>query len=90
MNRTQIIDTVADRTGVERGQVRIFLEALVETISESLARGERVSIMGFGSFVISGHGERRGVNPRTLEPMTIVARRSIRFHPSPQLSDKLK
>ncbi len=90
MNKTQLIDVVAKHAGISRSQARMTFDTIVETISDTLAQGERVAITGFGTFITTDKETRRGINPRTLMPMTIDARRSIKFKPAPILSDRVK
>lgn len=90
MNKTQLIDVVARRAGISRTQARDTVDTLVDTICDTLARGERVAITGFGTFIITDKETRRGVNPRTLMPMTIDARRCVKFRPAPVLADKVR
>ncbi len=64
-------------------------EAVFDCISKALAGGERVQIPGFGSFQISFRQERQGRNPKTKEPITIPASKSVRFKPGKALKDSV-
>lgn len=74
MNKSDLIDLVAERTGFTKKDSGRVIEAVFESISESLARGEKVSLVGFGTFSVSQREERTGRNPRTGGEITIPSR----------------
>ncbi|MCS7050935.1 MAG: HU family DNA-binding protein [Thermomicrobium sp.] len=85
MRKSDLIRAVAERTGLRQSQVAPVVNAVFQTIQDSLAKGEEVSIAGFGTFRVSERARRRGRNPRTSEPIEIPARRSPSFRPGTQL-----
>ena len=64
MNRAQLIDVVAGKARLKRAQVKELFNALEKTVAENLAKGERVTITGFGTFSLSHRSARTGVSPR--------------------------
>ena len=73
MNRAELVDKVAEKAGVTKKQADVIVGAAVEAIMESVARGEKVVLVGFGSFESRERKEREGRNPKTGETMTIPA-----------------
>jgi DNA-binding protein HU-beta len=62
-----------------------MIEAMIDSISSAIKKGERVTLVGFGTFAISQHKARNGRNPQTGESITLPARRATRFSPSLKL-----
>ena len=86
MNKAELIETVALRADISKVNAKKAVDSFIKTIEQSLASGNPVSLTGFGTFAIIEKSERRGVNPRTKQPMTIPARRAVRFRPGDLLS----
>ena len=79
MNHRELVSTVSQRTGLSRRDAGSAVDAMLQTISESLGRGEDISFSGFGRFKVSQRSERQGINPRTGERITIPAAKVPRF-----------
>ena len=62
----------------------------VAAVTEALAKGDKVSVIGFGTFAVVEKGERQGINPRTKETITIAARKSVKFKQGAELADAVK
>ena len=73
MNKGDLIDKVAEKTGVTKREAEATLNALTESIMEAVAGGEKVTLVGFGTFEARQRQEREGRNPKTGETMTIPA-----------------
>ncbi len=71
MTKADLIAAVAERTGSSKKDSETMVAAVVDTITETLAAGEKVSIVGFGAFEVKTRSARKGVNPRTKEEITI-------------------
>ena len=71
-------------------QAKAALEATVNTISEELAKGEKVALIGFGTFAVAEKTARKGINPRTKEVIEIPARKSVKFKAGAELNDVVK
>jgi DNA-binding protein HU-beta len=71
MNKAELVDAVAKKTGETKRLTEGFLDAMVDTITKSVATGEKVSIVGFGSFEKKTRGARTGRNPRTGQTIKI-------------------
>ncbi len=90
MTKAEIVEAVYDAIGeFSKKEAAEAVEAVFELVKESLARGEKVKISGFGNFVVHFKKERMGRNPRTGEPIPISARHVITFKPSPLLKARL-
>ena len=89
LNKTRIIDSIYNRSDLNRKQATRTVEALLETIKESLENGEDVLISGFGKFGVKEKKQRKGKNPETGKNIFIEQRRVVTFKCSPVLRDKL-
>jgi len=89
LNKSELIEEIASRTGLTKRSVAVVLDTFTEAVIDSLARGEKVTLTGFGSFVIKKRKTRQGVNPRTGEKIAIKAKEIPEFRPGKELK-KLK
>ena len=87
MNKAELITAAAEKAGITRKDAEKAISAALEVITEELVAGERVSIVGFGSFDVKTRGERVGRNPRTREEITIPASRTPVFKAGKALKD---
>lgn len=89
MTKTDLIAQVAANTDMSKKDAERAVNAAFEALTGALANGEKIAISGFGSFEVRERAERQGINPRTREPITIAASRSIVFKPGKSLKDTL-
>lgn len=87
MNKAELITAAADRADISRKDAEKVVNAALEIITEELVAGERVSLVGFGSFDVKTRRERVGRNPRTREEITIAATRVPQFKAGKALKD---
>ena len=73
MNKTELVAALAEKTQLPKKNAELALNAVVEVITESLSKGDKVQIVGFGSFEVKVRAERLGRNPKTKESITIAA-----------------
>ncbi|QCR30529.1 HU family DNA-binding protein [Priestia megaterium] len=90
MNKTQLVDAVATKSELTKQDSKKAVEALFETISNTLAQEEKIQLVGFGSFEIRERAERTGHNPQTGEEMTIPASKAPAFKPGKELKEAVK
>ncbi len=90
MNKAQLIDAIAEKAELSKADAKKALDAFVETVTDSLKSGDRLGLVGFGSFSVSERGERTGINPRTKESITIPAKKVVKFKAGAELSDAVK
>lgn len=88
MNKTELVDLIAGKTGFTKVDSKKMLEAFMESVSETLAKGEDISLVGFGSFRVQERNERNGRNPHTGKPMKIAAKKVVRFRAGAELTTK--
>jgi len=89
MTKAELIETVARTVRQPRKDVQMTIELTFEHISRAIRRDKRFWIPGFGTFSVRRHKARAGFNPRTKNPMTIPAARTVGFRPAPQLKKGL-
>ena len=85
MNKTEFIDAVSAKAGLSKADGKKAVDAMVETILSEMEKGEKISILGFGSFTVVEKSARKGGNPRTKEVIEIPARKVIKFKPGAEL-----
>ncbi len=89
MNIGELAKGVAGTTGTSEAHAKAAIAAVFEQIAGAGAKGEEVSIAGFGKFAVKDRPERQGRNPSTGEAMTIAASNKVSFKPAKGLKDKL-
>lgn len=87
MNKQELIATVADTAGLSRGDAVKAVEAVFDTISSTLKKGDEVRLVGFGTFSVTRRKASTGRNPRTGEPMAIKASSQPKFRSGKGLKD---
>jgi len=89
VNRNDLVDAVAERTGLAKSDAARAVEALLGAVTDALRKGETVTLSGFGSFVAKTRAARTGRNPRTGESIAIPASRAPAFKAGKGLKDAL-
>ena len=89
MNKNELIESVAERTGLAKSDAARAVEAVLGTVTEALQRGDTVALSGFGSFLSKVRAARTGRNPRTGESIAIPASRVPAFKAGKGLKDAL-
>ena len=79
MNKQELIQAIADKSGLTQKDVKTALDATLAVIGETLTKGDEINLVGFGSFAVKTHKERTGRNPKTGEKLTIPAKKVPRF-----------
>ncbi|MDP2225387.1 HU family DNA-binding protein [Nitrosomonas sp.] len=87
MNKTDLIDAVATRSNTTKAQTATMLNGLLDVIQKSLADGDNVQLVGFGTFSVTERASREGRNPATGKTMTIPAKKVVKFKPGKTLSE---
>ena len=87
MNKQELIGSVADATGLSKGEASKAVEGVFDAISGALKRGDEVRLVGFGTFSVSKRKASTGRNPRTGEPMKIKASTQPKFKAGKGLKD---
>lgn len=90
MNKTEFINAVAEKSVLSKVDAKKAVEAFVETVSSELKEGGKVALLGFGSFSVAEKSARKGVNPKTKQPIEIPARKSVKFKAGAELTEIIK
>ncbi|MCK9225198.1 MAG: HU family DNA-binding protein [Candidatus Muirbacterium halophilum] len=90
MNKMELIDAIAKNASISKKDAKSALEAMVEEITGTLKKADKVSLIGFGTFEIAERKARKGVNPRTGEEIKIKATRVPKFRPGKALKEAVK
>ena len=86
MNKAQLIDAIASDANLTKAHAKRALDAFVKTTTGALKKGDRVALVGFGSFSVSKRNARTGRNPQTGKPITIAAKKVVKFKARADLS----
>lgn len=90
MNKTELVNAIAAKSGLSKVDAKKALDATLEAMGDALAAGEKIALVGFGTFSVVEKGERTGINPRTKENITIAARKAVKFKHGAELHEKIK
>jgi DNA-binding protein HU-beta len=89
MNKAQLIDAMAAKAGLTKADAKKALDAFIDVTSEALKGGDRVALVGFGSFSVASRSARTGRNPQTGKEINIPAKAVVKFKPGSELSDNV-
>ncbi len=87
MNKSELINAIAEKSGLSKVDSKKALDATLETIATEVKAGGKVVLVGFGTFSVSERSARKGINPRTKEPIEIPAKKTAKFKASTELSN---
>jgi DNA-binding protein HU-beta len=90
MTKTDLIAAVAEKTGLKKKDAEAAVSAVLSTVAENLAKGEKVSLVGFGTFEVKERAERDGRNPSTGESIKIAASKRPVFTAGKALKDQIQ
>ncbi len=90
MNKTELINSIALKSGLSKKNSEAALNAFISSVEESLQAGEKVVLVGFGTFEVRDRAERKGRNPQTGEEITIPASKAPVFRAGKGLKEKVK
>ncbi|MDA3817013.1 MAG: HU family DNA-binding protein [Prolixibacteraceae bacterium] len=89
MNKAQLIDAMAAKSGLTKADAKKSLDAFIEATGEALKSGDRVALVGFGSFSVSKRSARTGRNPQTGKEIQIPEKSVVKFKPGSELSESV-
>lgn len=90
MNKAQLIDAMAEQANLSKADAKRALDAFIDTTSDALKKGDRVALVGFGSFSVSKRSARTGRNPQTGKEITIAAKNVVKFKAGSELSGSVQ
>ena len=89
MNKAELVAAMAEQAGLSKKDAEAALKAFTDVVADELKKGEKVQLVGFGTFEVAEREAREGRNPRTGETMTIAASKSPKFKAGKALKDSL-
>ena len=90
MNKAELVEQVATQTGLTKKTSREAVDAMTSVITDSLVRGEKVTLVGFGTFQVRERKARKGVNPQTRETIQIPAKKVPKFKAGKSLREVVR
>ena len=90
MNKAELVMKMSEISGLPRVKVEKALNAFLDAVTEALKEGEKVTLVGFGTFMVVERAERVGRNPRTGEQIKIPARKVVKFKPGTKLIESIE
>ncbi len=89
MNKAELISKISDDVNLTRGQANAALDSFVDAVTQSLKEGEKVTLVGFGTFSVSKRQARNGRNPQTGQVIKIKAKKVAKFKAGKELSARI-
>ena len=89
MNKTELVVAMAEKAGLSKKDAEAALKAFTETVADELKKGEKIALVGFGTFEVSERAAREGRNPQTGAPMKIAASKAPKFKAGKALKDAI-
>lgn len=90
MNKTDLVNKIAENAGLTKADAKKALDATLEAVANALVEGDKVALLGFGTFSVNERPARTGVNPATKQKMEIAAKKVVKFKAGAELADKVK
>ena len=89
MNKTQLVDAIVEKSGLKKKEAEAAVNAMTDAIAAALKAGDKVQLVGFGTFEVKERATREGRNPRTGETITIAASKHPTFTAGKALKDSV-
>ena len=89
MNKTELIDKIAAGAGISKADAKKALDATTNALKEALVAGDKIQLVGFGTFSVSERPAREGINPATKEKIQIAAKKVAKFKACAELADAI-
>ncbi|NLO51274.1 MAG: HU family DNA-binding protein [Bacteroidales bacterium] len=89
MNKAELIDAMANDANITKAEAKRALDAFIKNTGEALAKGDRVALVGFGSFSVATRAARIGRNPQTAKELKIAAKKVVKFKPGTDLTESV-
>lgn len=89
MNKAQLIDAIAEKANLTKADAKKALDAFVDATSDALKNGDRVALIGFGSFSVASRSARTGRNPQSGATIDIPEKKVVKFKPGAELADTI-
>ncbi|MBP5479517.1 MAG: HU family DNA-binding protein [Bacteroidaceae bacterium] len=79
MNKSELVSAIAEKSGLSKSDSKKALDGVLEAITDALKAGDKIALVGFGTFSVSERPERKGINPTTKQAITIPAKKGAKF-----------
>ena len=89
MNKTELIDKIAAGAGISKADAKKAIDATTNALKEALVAGDKIQLVGFGTFSVSERPAREGINPATKEKIQIAAKKVAKFKAGAELADAI-
>ena len=89
MNKTELIEKIAAGSGLSKADAKKALDATVAAVKDALVAGDKIALVGFGTFSVGERPAREGINPRTKETIKMAAKKIAKFKAGAELTDAL-
>jgi len=89
MNKTELVQAIAEKANLTKVQAKAALEAALEAVSGSLKKGDKVALIGFGTFQVVKKDAREGINPATKAKIKIPAKKVVKFKAGAELAENV-
>ena len=89
MNKTEVIEQIAAGAGISKADAKKALDATTNALKEALVAGDKIQLVGFGTFSVSERPAREGINPATKEKIQIAAKKVAKFKAGAELADAI-
>lgn len=89
MNKAELVEAIASKSGLSKADSKKALDGFLDSTADALKKGDRVSLVGFGSFSVSKRAARTGRNPQTGKEIKIAAKNVVKFKAGAELSGKV-
>lgn len=90
MNKAQLVDAIASEAKITKADAKKALDAFINATTKALKKGDRVALVGFGTFGVTKRSARKGRNPQTGKEINIPAKKVVRFRPGSDLAGTIK
>jgi len=90
MNKQELIDAIAAESGLSKKDSKTALEAVVKTVGDTLKKGDKVTLIGFGTFSVNARAARTGRNPQTGKTLQIKAKKVVKFSTGSELDEAIQ
>lgn len=90
MTKAELVGKIAADGGITKAQAEKAVDGFIAAVADALAAGEKITLVGFGTFSVGERAEREGRNPRTGDKISIPASKVVKFKPGKSLTDKVK
>ncbi|MBA7493334.1 DNA-binding protein HU [subsurface metagenome] len=90
MNKAELVEAVSDKAGITKNQAGSVIDAITDTVKETLSKGERIALVGFGTFHVRQRKAREGRNPRTGKKLEIPAKKVAKFRAGKNLREAVR